>query len=164
MHVGTFSLNITNLREPPEYLKVREVKEWYVELLMKMLEGSEEGYEDYEELTAPLLVICSVEKQEFKIKSLNTYTYQVVGGVQRFKVAQHHNFFNQVQWRTTFVEVAATCRRLCFKHFGNVHADDGLFNPIVTRYNTTQYRKWKKECINACQTPNVVCIYCYKYS
>ena len=84
IHVGTFSLNITNLREPPEYLKAREVKEWYVELLMKMLEGSMEGYEVYEELTAPRLVICSVDKQEFKMKSLNTYTYQVVGGVQRF--------------------------------------------------------------------------------
>ena len=51
---------------------------------MKILEGSEEGYEDYKELTAHLLVIYSVDKQEFKIKSLNTYTYQVVGGVQRF--------------------------------------------------------------------------------
>lgn len=195
MHVGTFSLSITNLREPPEYLRIREVKEWYVELLMKILEGNEEGCEDYEELTAPLLVICSVDKQEFKMKSLNTYTYQVVGGVQRFtaitrlmesgrkkisdrrctiygaglseeailKVAQHHNFCNQVQRRTTFVEVAATCRRLCFKHFGNGHEDDGLFNPTVPRYNTMQYRKWKKDCINACQTPNVVCINCYKY-
>ena len=123
--------------------------------------GGEEGYEDYEELTAPLLVICLVDKQEFKTKSINTYTYQVVGGVQRFsattrvmesskkkisehrctiygtklfeeailkvaqKVAQHHNFFNQVQKNTTFVEVAATCHRLCFKHFGNGHDDDG---------------------------------------
>ena len=189
MNIGTFSLNITNLREPPEYLKIREVKEWYVELLMKILEGSEGGYEDYEELTAPLLVICSVGKQDFKMKSLHTYTYQVVGGVQRFtaitrliesgrkkicerrctiygaglseeailKVAQHHNFFNQVQRHTTFVEVAATCRRLCFKHFGNGQDDDGVFNPVVPRYNTTQYRKWKKECMDACQTPNVVC-------
>ena len=156
---------------------------------MKMLEGDEEGYADYEELTAPLLVLCSVTKQEFKIKSLHTYTYQVVGGVQRFtaisrlnesgkkkicerrctiygagltkeailKVSQHHNVFNQVQRCTTFVEVAAACRRLCFKHFGDGHNDDGSYNPVVPRYNTTQYRIWKNECIQMCQTPNVVC-------
>ena len=156
---------------------------------MKMLEGdSEEGYNDFEELTAPLLVICSVSKHNFKMKSLHTYSYEVVGGIQRFKailqlnesggkkiserrcsiygaglsegvilkVAQHHNYFNQMQRHTTFVEVAAACRRLCFKHFGDGHADDGTYNPEVPRYNTMQYRNWKKECIQICKTPNVV--------
>ena len=187
--VGTYSLNIDSLREPPEYLKIREVKEWYVELLMKMLEGdTQEGYDDYEELTAPLLVVCSVSKQDFKMRSLHIYTYQVVGGIQRFtaisrlnesgrkeirerrcsiygaglteeaiiKVSQHHNFFNQMQRHTTFVEVAAACRRLCFKHFGDGHEDDGTYNPDVPRYNTLQYRNWKKECIHICKTPDVV--------
>ena len=65
-------------------------------------------------------------------------------------------FFNQVQWYTTFVEVAATCRRLCFKHFHNGQDNDGIFNPVVPKHNPTQHHKWKKECINTCQTPNVV--------
>ena len=79
MNLGTYSLNITSLRDPPDLLRVREVKEWHVELLMKLMEGKE-GYCDHEELTAPLLVLCSVSKQEFRLKSLNNYTYQVVGG------------------------------------------------------------------------------------
>ena len=59
---------------------------------MKMLEGdSEEGYDDFEEITAPLLVICSVSKHDFKMKSLNTYSYQVVGGIQRFKAISQLN-------------------------------------------------------------------------
>ena len=136
--------------------------------MMKMLEGdTEDRYDDYKELTAPLLVLCSVSKQDFKMRTLHTYTYQVVGGIQRFtrlnesgqketheclcsiygagltkvaiiKVSKHHNFFNQMQ--TTFVEVATACRRLCFKHFGDGHKDDGTYNPDVPRYNTLQYR------------------------
>ena len=56
-----------------------------------------------------------------------------------WKVAQHHNSFNQVHQNTTFVEVAAKCNKgVCFKHFGNGD-DDGSFNAVVPRYNTTQY-------------------------
>ncbi len=126
---------------------MREVKEWYVNLLMKMLQ---EDSQDHEELTAPLLVICSVTKEAFKQKASHTYTYQVVGGVQRFTaiskineagglrkittrrcavygqglspeailaIAQHHNHYNQIQRSTTFPEIAAACRRLAFVHF-----------------------------------------------
>ena len=57
------------------------MKEWYVKLLMKMLQ---EEAEDHEELTAPLLVVCSATKDAFKQRACQTYTYQVVGGVQRF--------------------------------------------------------------------------------
>ena len=62
------------LREPPQYLRVREIKQWYVELLTKML--MDEG-EDHEDITAPLLVIASVPKEEFQQQKLNMYTYEV---------------------------------------------------------------------------------------
>jgi hypothetical protein len=62
------------IREAPPYLHVRDVKEWYVEFLMKML--LDEG-EDHEDITAPLLVIASVPKDEFRPRNLNSYTYQV---------------------------------------------------------------------------------------
>ena len=52
LYVCTYSLNISSLREPPDCLQIREVKDCYVELLMKMLEGNEDGYDDYGELTA----------------------------------------------------------------------------------------------------------------
>ena len=120
-----------NLQDPPDHLRVREVKEWYVDLLMKMLK---EETEDHEELTAPLLVVCSVTKESFQQKASQTYTYQVVGGVQRFTaicrinetegcrkiptrrcavygqglsteailtIAQQHNHYNQIQRSTT---------------------------------------------------------------
>ena len=44
---------------------------------------SEEA-DDHEKLTAPLLVIASVSKKEFKDELVDKYTYQVIGGVQRF--------------------------------------------------------------------------------
>ena len=72
-----------------------------------------------------------------------------------WKVAQHHKSFNQVHQNTTFVEVAAKCQGVYFKHLGNGD-DDGSFNPVVPQYNTTQYQIWKRECISVCQIPNVV--------
>ena len=62
------------LTEPPDYLRVREIKQWYVDFLVKMLLNEEE---DREDITAPLLVIVSVSKEEFKQKNLNQYTYEV---------------------------------------------------------------------------------------
>ena len=70
-----------NLRDPPDHLHVREVKKWYVKLLMKMLK---EKAEDHEELPAPLLVVCSATKDAFKQRAGHTHTHQVVEGVQRF--------------------------------------------------------------------------------
>jgi len=69
LYIYRFSLNINTLRDPPEYLKIREVKEWHVKLLMKMFEGDGEGCEDYEELTAQFLVVCSVGKQELRLNA-----------------------------------------------------------------------------------------------
>ena len=55
---------------------------------MKMLK---EAAEDLEELTAPLLVVCSATKDVFKQTASHMYTYQVVGGVQRFTAICHIN-------------------------------------------------------------------------
>ena len=61
-------------------------------LLMKMLEGNTEvGYDDYEELTAPLQVLWSVSKQDFKMRSLHTYTYEVVREIQRLTAISRLN-------------------------------------------------------------------------
>ena len=157
-----------------------------MKLLMQMFKDEAE---DHEELTAPLLVVCSVTKEEFQLKASHTYTYQVVGGVQRFTaisrlnelvgsrkittrrcaiygkglpsegilaIAQQHNQYNQIQRSTTFPEIAAVCRRLAFMHFADRKLDDGEYDPPVPRYNTQRYRDWKKECMQVCQTPQVV--------
>ena len=72
-----FNLPVDSLRDPPPHLRVREVKEWYVDYLAGML-LEEEG--DHEDLTAPLLVIASVSKSEFRLKNMNKYTFQVYSG------------------------------------------------------------------------------------
>ena len=59
-----------NLQDPPYHLHVLEVKKWYVELLMKMLE---EEAEDHEELTADLLVVCSATKDVFKQRACHKW-------------------------------------------------------------------------------------------
>ena len=68
------SLPVRSLQLPPQHLQVREVKQWYVDYLVGIL--SEEK-DDHEHLTAPLLVIASVEKESFKMRDLNSYTFQV---------------------------------------------------------------------------------------
>ena len=183
--LGTFRISIENLKDPPDYLRVRDVKEWYVKLLMSMLK---EESEDYEDLTSPLLVICSVPKDSFKQKSTGDYTYQVIGGVQRFtaisrineagerkiharrcavygkglstkailQISQKHNQVNLFQRSTTFPEIAGICRRLAFVHFAEGRCDDGEYDPAVPRYNTQKYREWKKECLQVCLNSQVV--------
>ena len=73
-HTGVFTLPVISLREPPPHLKVRDVKQWYVQYLVQML-LNDEG--DHEDLTAPLLVIASVTRENFKQKDLHKYTYTV---------------------------------------------------------------------------------------
>ena len=50
------------------------MKEWYVDYLVQMLLDENN---DHEDLTAPLLVIASVSKSEFKLKNLHSYSYEV---------------------------------------------------------------------------------------
>lgn len=50
------------------------MKEWFVEYLMEMLLEEDS---DHEDLTAPLLVIASVTKEDFKLKNFQDYTYEV---------------------------------------------------------------------------------------
>lgn len=71
---GLHVLPVSGLREPSAFLRVREVKDWYVTYLEKMLL---EEKSDHEDLTAPLLVVASVSKEEFRAKNINTYTYEV---------------------------------------------------------------------------------------
>lgn len=53
---------------------MREVKDWYVDYLANMLHEDKGGHED---LTAPLLVIASVSKDEFQERNIGKYTYEV---------------------------------------------------------------------------------------
>lgn len=62
---GVHSLPVHKLQLPPQHLQVREVKEWYVDYLVGML--SEEK-DDHEDLTAPLLVIASADKERMQVK------------------------------------------------------------------------------------------------
>lgn len=72
--IGVYDIPISQLREPPQYLRVREVKQWYVEYLVQMLS---EEVDDHEDLTAPLLVLASVTKAEFHHNNLHNYSYEV---------------------------------------------------------------------------------------
>ena len=54
----------------------------YVECLANML-GEES--EDHEDLTAPLLVKASVPKTDFQEQKADKYTFEVIGGIQRFQ-------------------------------------------------------------------------------
>ena len=73
-HLGVFTVPVSLLREPAPYLRVRDTKEWYVDFLVGLLLEEEE---DHEDITAPLLVVCSVTKSEFKQKFINNYTFEV---------------------------------------------------------------------------------------
>lgn len=73
MFAGTFTVPISNLRDPPSSLKVRDVKGWYVDYLVGLLSTN-----DQEDLTLPLLVLASVGKTDFRPERLATYTYQVL--------------------------------------------------------------------------------------
>lgn len=57
---GVFSLPVDSLRDPPPHLRVRDVKEWYVDYLVGML-LEEDG--DHEDLTAPFLIIASCSEE-----------------------------------------------------------------------------------------------------
>lgn len=54
---------------------MREVKQWYVDYLSNMLLKEDS---DHEDLTAPLLVIVSVDKKDFKEENIKKYTFQVM--------------------------------------------------------------------------------------
>ncbi len=59
------------LKEPPQYFRVREIKEWYVEFLMKM-HALERGGGSRGHNSAPLLVAL-FPKRNSDLKNLNTY-------------------------------------------------------------------------------------------
>ena len=74
--VGTFNVDFEKLCDPPDYLRIRDVKEWYVDFIADALK--DEAH-DHEELSSPLLVIASVSKCDFRDKNMSKYSYQVMG-------------------------------------------------------------------------------------
>lgn len=70
--LGTYQIPFELLHEPPPSLKIREVKEWYVQYLMDILTE-----DDHENITAPLLVVASVTKDMFHVQNIDKYFYQV---------------------------------------------------------------------------------------
>ena len=68
------NLAVNALQDPPPFLRVREVKEWYVSFLIKMLVDEKC---DHEDLTAPLLAVASVGKDEFRT-SISTHMRCVI--------------------------------------------------------------------------------------
>ncbi len=182
---GTHDIPVDQLRDPPACLRVRDVKQWYVNYLADELRKENH---DLEELTAPLLVLASTTKEEFRTRDMSSYTFEVVGGVHRFlailkineddkkkfssrkcaiygtglsrnailRLANQHNEVNKVQRMTSFAEVASSCRRLLFIHFGEGTEDDGKQMPQIPRYNSQKYRDWKTECMTYLSSPTTV--------
>ena len=75
-------------------------------------------------------------------------------------LARQHNEINQIQRNTTFPEVAASCHRLLFAHFGEEGtSDDGEYMPDIPRYNTQKFRDFKQECIGYLCSSRVVRYY-----
>lgn len=180
---GTYNITLEQLRNPSPLLRVRDVKEWYVEYLA---EEFRKENNDHEEMTAPLVVIANVTKEDWRTRDLNSYTFEVVGGVHRYlallkirgqntitrkcavygaelsrseilRLANQQNEISKIQRATTLSEVAATCRRLMFEHFATGDLlDDGKNMPHIPRYNTQKYREWKTECVSYLASPTTV--------
>lgn len=65
---------ISTLQSPSSEYQVQEVKEWYIDYLVDLLNNEDD---DHENLTAPLLVIASVSATDFQQLQVESYTYQV---------------------------------------------------------------------------------------
>lgn len=182
---GTHDIPVDQLRDSPAYMKVRDVKDWYVNYLTDELQKDNH---DLEELTAPLLVVASTTKEDYRTKDMSSYTFEVIGGVHRFlailkihkddkkklgsrkcaiygtglsrnailRLANQHNEVNKVQQMTSFAEVAASCRWLLFVHFSEGMEDDGKQMPTIPRYNSQKYRDWKTACLTYLSSPTTV--------
>ena len=74
------------------------------------------------------------------------------------RLSNQHNEINKMQRATSFPEVANTCRRLLFVHFGEGVEDDGHQMPVVPRYNTQKYKTWKTECTTYLTSPTTVSV------
>lgn len=69
---------ISVLQSPSPDYQVREVKEWYIDYLADMLSKEDD---DHEDLTAPLLVVASVNATDFQERKKDSYTYQVLSTI-----------------------------------------------------------------------------------
>ena len=72
-YVGLYTLQVSHLKDPSPQYQIRDVKDWYVQYLANLLSGKDS---DQEELTAPLLVIASVEASVFQHRHVERYTYE----------------------------------------------------------------------------------------
>lgn len=61
-HVGLYTLQVSNPRDPSPQNQIQDVKEWYVQYLTLLIDKDT----DHEGLTAPFLVIASVESSAFQ--------------------------------------------------------------------------------------------------
>ena len=135
-------LPIDQLREAPASIRIRDVKKWYVDHLVREME---QDAGDLEELTPPFVVIASCKKDDFSRRNITSYHFEVIGGVHRFqailqinakqkkiysrrcaiygsglsrnailRLSNQHNEVNKMQRTTSFPDVASTCRRLLF--------------------------------------------------
>ena len=157
-----------------------------------MAEEFKKENNDHEEMTAPLVVVANVTKEKLHTRDLNSYTFDVIGGIHRYlallkikgqntltrkcaiygaelsrnailRLANQQNEINKIQRATTLAEVAATCRRLMFAHFTSGDLlDDGENMPNIPRYNTQKYREWKTECVSYLSSPTMVSVICFK--
>lgn len=70
-------------------------------------------------------------------------------------LARQHN--DHIQRETTFPEIAASCRRLLFIHFGDEDkSDNGNYMPTIPRYNAEKYKNFKQECLSYLMSPQLV--------
>ena len=76
------------LQEAPEYIRIRDVKEWCVDFLVEELQR-DAG--DHEELTPPFVAIASCARDDFRVRNISSYTFEVIGGVHHFKVVTKIN-------------------------------------------------------------------------
>lgn len=74
LYIGTFTLQVSHLKNTSPKYQIRDIKEWYVQYLATLLSEKDT---DHEEPTAPLLVIASVAASSFQPRCLERYTYEV---------------------------------------------------------------------------------------
>lgn len=170
---------ITKMSKPPENLQIRDIKEWYVDYLVhQMKNGDCEG----ESLTSPMVVVSSCTKTTFDSSKLGDYSFQVIGGVQRFTAITKLNSPDVViTTRKCSIygsETPTEVLLLLAKEHNNLNQIQrvstfpevaGVCHRLlkshfgdspVPRYNTKDYRKWKSDCLRYCVCPKMVCYKC----
>ena len=93
------------------------------------------------------------------ISSCRCLVYSGAGMLRKaiLYLAQQHNSVNALQRKTTFAEVAANCHRLMFTHFAESGMEDNNeYMPKIPRFDSRAYIEWKRECMCANLSTDVV--------